>query len=183
MEKQKFQQRAKVGVAGSFFNQLMSNNASVPEVGKGATIMYYTDRSVAEVIEVSEDGKTVKLESLNAKIDPVYLASMKGKDVTGHQNWVYEKTGRFFTIVWKYNAWRIKNREVVFTDEFIKKAQEATGKEYPLHDYLTEQQRELIYKNDIRPQTVVEGITKERFRYDKINILFGRKDYYYDWSF
>jgi len=34
MEKQKIQ-RAKVGVAGSFFNQLMSNNASIPEVGKG----------------------------------------------------------------------------------------------------------------------------------------------------
>jgi hypothetical protein len=66
--KTKFQQRAKVGVAGSFHNQLMSNNATLPEVGKGATELHYTDRTCYEVIEVSEDKMTVKLERLEARI-------------------------------------------------------------------------------------------------------------------
>lgn len=39
---------------GSLFNHLMGNNATLPEVGKGATILHWTDRSAYEVVEVSE---------------------------------------------------------------------------------------------------------------------------------
>src|SRR5690606_29571793 len=42
--KTSFQQKAKIGQAGSFVNQLMANNSSIPEVGKGATVLMYTDR-------------------------------------------------------------------------------------------------------------------------------------------
>ena len=50
-------QSAKIGIAGSFINQMMSNNSTLPEVGKEATVMHYTDRSCYEVIEVSKDYK------------------------------------------------------------------------------------------------------------------------------
>jgi hypothetical protein len=37
-------QKTKVGVDGSLMNQLMGNNSTLPKVGEGATIMYYSDR-------------------------------------------------------------------------------------------------------------------------------------------
>lgn len=105
------QQKHKVGEAGSFINQMMSNNSSLPVVGKGATEMLYSDRRCYEVIEVSEDGKTVKLEVLDA----VY-AGKKGEAQIGHQDWKFEPTGRYFNIVWRNGAWRTIHTEYHFTE-------------------------------------------------------------------
>ena len=123
-------QKAKVGVAGSFFNQLMSNNCTIPEVGKGATQMHYTDRTCYEVVNVSEDGKGATLEVLDAVADTSKYCEI------GHQNWILNPTGRFVEIRWRHGAWKVKTT---------------------LHD----------------------GSTS----WDKIRIIFGCKDYYYDWSF
>lgn len=166
-------QKAKIGCAGSFFNQLMSNNASSPEVGKGATQMHYTDRSCFEVLEVSPDGKTVRMEVLDASWD----ATKGGGE--GHQNWILTPTGRFCTVVWRHNAWRIRGREITYTREFQEKHKDAIS----YVRQLTTEQRIAVYGDDVRPQNVVEGLTEERITYTKINILFGTKDYYYDWSF
>lgn len=51
---------------GSFFNYLMANSMSIPEVGKGATILHWTDRSAYFVNEVSSDGKEVVIERAKA---------------------------------------------------------------------------------------------------------------------
>jgi hypothetical protein len=179
--KTKFQQRAKVGVAGSFHNQLMSNNATLPEVGKGATELHYTDRTCYEVIEVSEDKMTVKLERLEARIDPEYLKQLKGGDSVGHQNWVFDPTGQFITVVWRQGAWRIKVRKIKFTKDIIETAI-AVGFSSPAR-ILTPEQHDAVYANNVWPQNVVDGITRETFEYPKIKLLFGVKDYYYDWSF
>lgn len=173
MNDAKFKQKAKVGVAGSFFNQLMSNNSSIPEVGKGATRMGYSDRHCYEVLEVSKDGKTVKMESLDAKWDN----TKQGGE--GHQNWILEPTGRFTTVVWRHNAWRVKGSEISFTKEFQEKYKDAVS----YARQLTEEQRKAVYGNDVRPCNVVEGLTEKKIVYHKIKILFGAKDYYYDWSF
>lgn len=177
-----FQQKSKVGVAGSFFNQLMGNNAILPEVGKGMTLLHYTDRDAYEVIEVSKDFKTVKVEALNARYnDKVYL---NGNPPIGHQDWILEPTGRFGTIVWRHGAWRFKVKVVRFTKEFIKKAEEEQKGQYLAYaKSLTPEQHERVYGNDVRPQNVVEGITENAFEYRKVKVIFGRKDYYYDWSF
>lgn len=175
METTTFRQKAKIGVAGSFFNQLMANNASLPEVGKGATQLHYTDRTCYEVIEVSKDHKTVKLEILDAKADPTKENGM------GHQNWILEPTGQFITVVWRHNAWRVKSNVVKFTKEFREKAEQA-GHFSPAR-FLTDEQRQAVYGDDILPRNVVEGITKAAVQYEKIQLIFGRKDYYYDWSF
>jgi len=179
---EKFRQKQRVGVAGSFINQMMGNNSILPEVGKGATLLHYTDRTCYEVIEVSADYKTVKLEALDAHINPEYVASLNGADCIGHQNWILEPTGRFCTVVWNRGAWRLIGNEITFTKEFIAKA-EAAGHSWSISKMLTDEQRKEIYANDIRPQKVVPGITKKKTTYTKVNLIFGRKDYYYDWSF
>lgn len=170
MKNTQFVQKAKVGVAGSFFNQLMSNNASIPEVGKGATKMHYTDRTCYEVISVSDDLKTVRLEALDAEIDLVYLKSQNGRDCTGHQNWILKPTGRFLTVVYRHGAWRTKSEVVRFTKEYIKKVGEGVG----LAGTLSQEQRQAVYAGDVRPKNVVEGITEKKFEYHKINLLFGQ---------
>lgn len=178
MKTTEFKQKAKVGVAGSFINQLMSNNASIPEVGKGATRLDYSDRHAYEVIEVSKDGKTVKLEELDAEHDKNLPGGM------GHQNWILKPSGRFTTVVWRHNAWRVKSKRIVFTKEFIVKAESAGF--FGVAAYLHKNDPELhqkIYDGDVYPQTVIEGVTHEIFEYSKIKLLFGRKEYYYDWSF
>jgi len=171
-------QTAKVGVAGSFFNQLMSNNASTPIVGKGATQMHYTDRTCYEVVEVSADGKTAKLEYLEPEWDSILGGGH------GHQNWILKPTNRFVTVVWRNNSWRTVGREVVFTDEFRNQC-ESNGISC-IGIWLRKNDPELlekIYGGNPSPNNVVDGYTIERKVYNKIKILFGTKDYYYDWSF
>lgn len=174
------QQHHKVGIAGSFFNQMMSNNSSTPEVGKGATQMHYTDRTCYEVVEVGADGKSARLEYLNAEWDK----SLGGGQ--GHQNWILKPTGRFVTVVWRNNAWRTVGKEIVFTDEFVKNCEEDGISFIGMH--LRKNNPELADKiygtqGSPMPCNVVEGYTKERKTYNKINILFGVKEYYYDWEF
>jgi len=171
MKASTFVQRHKVGVAGSFINQMMSNNNSLPVVGQGATEMHYTDRDCYEVVEVSADYKTVKLEALEAK--PRVIPSP-----IGHQDWVFEPTGSFCTIVWKWGSWKRKYKAIEFTKEFL-----ATVPTMGAARSLTDEQREQIYKGHPFPQVAVEGITKEVTKYSNIRIFFGSKDYYYDWSF
>lgn len=171
-------QKAKVGGSGSFFNQLMSNNSSIPEVGKGATEMHHSDRSCYEVIEVSEDGKTVKLEALDAKFDNTKQGGQ------GHQDWILEPTGRFFSVTWRNNAWRIIGKEIVFEEAFVKECASKGINFIGLH--LRKNDPELadkIWGGEVHPKNVVEGCTREKATFNKINILFGVKDYYYDWSF
>ncbi len=165
--------KQKAKLSGSFHNYLIANNQSIPEVGKGATQLHYSDRTCYEVIEVSEDGKTVKLESLDAEWDRTKEGGQ------GHQNWILNPTGNFTTVIWRNNAWRIKCRVIHFTKEF-------TENRLNTNSYaksMTESEREAVYAGDVRPQKVVEGITEVRYEYPKIKLLFGTKDYYYDWSF
>lgn len=165
-------QKAKVGVAGSFFNQLMSNNSSIPEVGKGATQMHYSDRSCYEVLEVSKDGKTVKLEALDARWDK----TKQGGE--GHQNWILEPSGRFTIVQWRHNAWRVKSQKILFTDEHSRYA--CGGDKFSKENY----------EKFIKPcfdkngnLILIEGKTELKTEWHKINIMFGTKEYYYDWSF
>ncbi len=171
-------QKRKVGVAGGFFNQLMGNNSTEPKVGEWATILHYSDRSVAKVVEVSEDGKTAKLEYYDTSAD----GSESGH---GHQGWKHEPSGRFFTLRWKYKDWYQEGFEFKFTPEFIKEYQ-AAGNLYGVR-YLKEKypdQHKEIYSGDHPfPCKEVSGITKRHKTYHKMSIIFGVCQFYYDWSF
>lgn len=171
--KTNFKQTSKVGVAGSFINQLMGNNSTVPEVGKGATQLFYSDRTCYEVVEVSEDKTMAKLEYLEAKADASKPLGM------GHQNWILEPTGQFITVVWRRNKWCVKGSEVVFTKAFAD-----AHKGRFLSQCLTPEQKEIIYADgSFYPTGVIDGITKKKDTYNEIKLLFGVKDYRYDWEF
>ena len=166
-----FKQKAKVGVAGSFFNQLMSNNSTIPVVGEGATELHYSDRSPYQVIEVSEDCRTVKIERYDAKWDATKEGGM------GHQNWILAPTGQFRTIVYRNGAWRTKCSKIVWTEEF--------QKEYD--SCQTREERQLLLADISDKETgdfiVVEGKTRIKYSYPVTRIIFGKMQYHYDWEF
>lgn len=173
----KFRQKRKW--SGGLMNDLMGNNDTIPVVGKGVTQLHYSDRTPYEVIEVSKDLKTVKLEVLDAVGD-----TSKDKLEMGHQNWILNSTGKFFTVIWKWGKWRTVSNRVRFTEAFIKEAMKAGYTSPAAYSYKVDKERHnKIYQDEVFPQAVIEGITEEYKEYNPINLLFGRKEYYYDWSF
>jgi hypothetical protein len=164
---------------GSFFNHMMGNNSSIPKVGQGATRLYYTDREPYQVVDVSVCGKYAKLEEYEGVWDNTKEGGM------GHQNWIYKPTGRFIDIVWYRGSWKIMGKEVVFTKEFMEEA-DKNGADKFYGIYLRNKYPEKadeIYQGEPYPQKVVEGITREKKVYNKINILFGKMEKYYHWEF
>lgn len=157
---------------GSLSNRIMENNNSVPVVGKGATEMHYSDRTCYEVVEVSKDGLTCKLQALEA------VADRSKPCGTGHQNWILNPTNNFTTLKMYRGKWCTVANEVVFTKEYIKSCTR-----YSLALGLTKEQHDAVYAGNVFPKNVVDGITEAKTKYYPIRILFGVKDYYYDWSF
>lgn len=171
-------QTLKLKNTGSLMNWMMGNNQTLPEVGKGATKLMYSDRHPYEVIEVSKDYKTVKLERLDHEWDKTKAGG------EGHQNWILKPTGSYLTIVWKWGGWKVKGSEIVFTDEYIKDC-ESKGI-VCIAAWLSKNNPELAEKISSglgRLTNVVEGITIKKDTYTKINIIFGHAEYYYDWEF
>lgn len=178
MENQGLQQTRKM--QGSFVNSLMGNNSSIPKEGDWATICHYSDRSVVKVHKVSEGGKRVTLEYCDTTHDKTKEGGM------GHQNWVHKPTGHFYDIVYRNGAWRKEVVSYVFTDEFMKRADEAGS--WPAGMLTEKQQREVYGDPDSKEYTCypikeVEGITKVKKSFPKTSIMFGVCDYHYDWTF
>lgn len=169
------QQRVKFG-AGSLINQIKGNNATEPKVGEWCTILGYTDRDVAKVVKVSPDGNTVVIQKFQAKADP-----SKNNDM-GHQNWIFESTQRFLTLVWKYGAWRKKVETVVYTDELQEKIN-ASGIGSFAYLKSIGKFEEVCGSEEAETFNIVKGFTKVKTEYPKISILFNSCDYYYDWEF
>jgi len=115
-------------IRGSLINDLMGNNSTVPEVGKGATILLYSDRHPYEVLEVSEDKKSALIREMDYKSKP--------GGSYGNTEWEVFPNDKFppKRIVYRQGAWRMGYNE--------------DGKK----------------------------------KYEKISIIFGRAEYYYDWT-
>lgn len=92
---------------GSFFNYLMANSLSVPEVGKGATVLHWTDRSAYFVNSVSADGKTVEIERANA-------VRVDDNGMSEAQDYKYERNplAEPETIKFRYGKWRRVYKEL-----------------------------------------------------------------------
>ena len=86
---------------GSFFNHLMANSMSVPEVGKGATVLHWTDRSAYFVNSISSNGKEVVIERAKATRTDDYGMSES-------QSYKYERDPQAQpeTIKFTYGKWR-----------------------------------------------------------------------------
>lgn len=162
---------------GSLMNHLMGSSNLPPVVGKGATILHWTDRSAYEVIEVTENGKRCKIQRYNPE-------RVDENGMSESQSYKYEKlTDEVHSLVFRNDSWHFEKVEIVFTKEFLQKA----GDNYMYSRLMTPEQKNAVYgvgdDYDCRPGFVVDGITRQRKVYPKVNIIFGVKREYYDYSF
>ncbi len=156
---------------GSFFNYLMGNNKTIPKVGEGATILHWTDRSAYEVMFVSENGRTVEIQRYDSE-------RTDNLGMSDSQSYKYEKfTGEIQTIVWKWGSWKQVNRQIVLTPEF---QEELESREGP--PVATEEERARMRDKD-GLLVIIPGMTMEKVFHSKVNILWGSKREYYDYSF
>lgn len=163
-----------VGRAGSFQNQIMSNNDTVPVVGEYCTFLSYSDRSVGIVREWDEKTLTARVETCNTVADGFNKQH-------GHQDWKHEPSGHFKTLVFKNGNWVQPYIEVEFTKEFRNSIPSPF-----IGLWLTKNNPELlqsVYSGQLMPQNVIEGVTRAAKRSSKVNVIFGVCDYHYDWSF
>ena len=162
-----------INQSGSLFNYLMSNNKSIPEVGKGATVLLYSDRHAYEVIEVSKDLKEVKIQRYTPK-------RIDANGMSDNQSYEYnELSSEVLNLVWYRNSWRIKTKTIVFTKEFNDIITERISRGEKM---VTEDERKVLYNGAVHLR-LVPGLTREKTEYNKINIIFGVKREYYDYSF
>ena len=86
----------------SLVNHIMSSNGTRPEVGKGATILRWTDRQAYEVVNVSKDGKEVVLQRYSPR-----RADDRG--MTDAQEYIYDTLiESYLTLRFRYGRWYAK---------------------------------------------------------------------------
>lgn len=89
---------------GSLMNHVYSQIPALPEPGKGATILHWTDREAMFVNSVSKDGKTVELE-----YPIVHRIDSNGISECQEYEFARSKDPNKFEIKFKWGAWRRKN--------------------------------------------------------------------------
>jgi hypothetical protein len=148
---------------GSFMNYAMSNNKTLPEVGKGATRLLFSDRSAYQVMEVSEDQSRVVLKRCKSKrIDGNNFFSES-------QKYDYsELVERETVVVWRNNRWREEIKKIVLTKEAIER------------DMSYEEKKSLGLFDENGDWQLVDGLTKEKKVYEDFPVLWGVQDEYYD---
>ena len=180
-------QTRKVGVAGSFINQMMGNNSSEPVVGEGATILMYSDRVAYEVTEVSDDGMQCVIRQMDAKnIGSGY----------GDERYTYESNIKNHTMTLEWSNKKQCWSSVGYSVEIIKSLRGKYDKEfgygstkYLLADYGIESYQHLYENpndedgNYYNQMMIISGITKRYKNFDKISVIFGIMEEYRDPSF
>lgn len=156
------QKKLKPGVeTGSFVNMMMSQNSTLPEVGKGATVLHWTDRSAYEVMAVSEDKKRVVVQQYHPK-------RIDGNGMSDSQEYEYKELNGFNeVVVWKWGAWRWEKEVIRFVN--------------PPTGYSKEHEK--YYDQETGRLRLIEGVTKKVKEYSKVSILWGVKREYYDFTF
>lgn len=151
----------KLGIeTASLVNHLMSGAKGEPKVGEGATILQWTDREAYEVLEVSDNGKRAIIQKYSRK-------RIDNNGMGECQTYEYkELEGGKLELIYKWGAWRIKIKMV----DFVKG-----------YEYKSEDAKELFDENNLLK--VVEGKTKLTASYNKVNIVWGFKDEYFDYGF
>ena len=173
-------QTRKVGVSGSFQNQIMGNNSSIPKVGEGATILYYSDRSAYEVLDVSEDGNSCVIRKMDCK----FIGKSYGDE---RYEYLSNNEAPKSTLEWndKRKCWGWVSHEV----QIFKSIQKKYYKEYGygwMDIFLNENgltHNDLIDGEDRGAYTklkLIKGITKEYKEFNKVSVIFGMMEEYRD---
>ena len=145
---------------GSFINMIMSQNSTLPEVGKGATVLSWTDRYAYEVIEVSNDKKRVVVQQYFPK-------RIDKNGMSESQEYEYKELSPVKeVIVWRWGSWKWEREVIKFINPPI-----GYSKEY-----------EKYYDSE-GMLMLIDGITKKAKEYHKVSIVFGEKREYYDFTF
>jgi len=171
-------QSRKVGVAGSFHNQMMGNNRTEPVVGEGATMLFYSDREPYEVTWVSECGNKCEIRLMETEWCGVAY---------GDEKYKYSSNPKYSTepLEWcsKRNAWGIVSYKV----QIIKALADRLYKQYGWgwEEYLPQGYKydDLVDGEKIGANTqlkLITGITKRYRNFQKISIIFGEMNKYRD---
>jgi len=157
--------------SGSLVNYLMGHNDSVPEVGKGATICHWSDRDAYEVLEFDEKKKTVVIQRYVPK-------RIDNNGMGDSQTYEYkELTGSKITLYFKWGSWKTKHKKFVFTDEALKKY----GTNYKtMHEEFKAQGGKYA---GAFIGSEVKGLTRSKNEWNSVNIIFGIKQEFYDFTF
>ena len=156
----------------SLVNLLLSKTESTPIEQKGATILRWTDRQAYEVIWVTKKEKKNRCKI--RRYEPTRIGTM---GQTESQEYEYKKlVGPIIELVYKWGSWRRVTESIVFTDELLaKSACPATTLSKEVHDE--------VYQGKLFPQKVVPGVTRAMKEYPKVNVIFGVRAEYFDYSF
>ena len=156
---------------GSLVNWMMGNNQTIPEIGKGATMLFHSDRHAYEVIDVNEKSKSVVIQRYHPKrVDKLGMSDQQSYEY----NELIEGT---ITLYYKWGSWKKKHVGFTFTDEAHKK--------YGNHGKLLNEAFSKaggVY-NGVFINSLIEGLTKLKIEWTTVNIIFGVKQEYYDYSF
>ena len=180
-------QRRKVGVAGSFQNQIMGNNATEPKVGEGATILHYSDRSAFEVVEVSDNGNTCVIRPMDCKFIGCGY---------GDERYEYNSNPDAYTVTLKWHKGKWckvqKTIEPIKADfrRWLKENEWDWYKGLEAQHGLTieditydENDPEYNHYSAFYQYKLVDGVTKEYTNYSPVSIIFGVMEKYRDPSF
>jgi len=163
------QKQTKLSHTGSFINWMMSSNSTIPEVGKGATELHWSDRTPYEVLEVANEGKSALIRQMG------YRASRQMQ--MGEQAWELfsEPENESIWVHWKWNAWRTKNSRWYKTDKFWEdlEANKQTMEKEELQIWLDSMENKADFPEYYEFHT----------EWNVKKLLFGKAEYYYDWSF
>ena len=155
---------------GSFINYLMGNNSTRPVPGKGATLLYHSDRHPAEVLEVSQDGTRCVIREMGYKA----RANAGGM---GHQEWDIfpNPDAPTETLVYRNGAWRKVCKIVLFVNDW--------WESFSSPQERISAQKELNLWDEHGRLRYVKGVTRISTTYPVVKILFGQAEYHYDWEF
>ena len=167
-------QKAPLKTSGSLVNFILGNNATAPVAGAGATILRYTDRHAYEVLEVSKCGKRCTIQRYLPKRVPDTPAPYMETEL---QKYVYDElVGKPIEIAYRHGAWRRKYITIAFNPNF-----QDYDTAPPTHERWCEYF--LPLQDDSGNYKLVEGKTYAELNWEKISIIFGVRQEYYDYSF
>jgi hypothetical protein len=167
-------QRRKVGVAGSFQNQMMGNNSTEPKVGEGATILSYSDRAAYEVISVSKDGNSCEIRKMNCEfIGNGY----------GDERYKYHSDPNGYTQTLEWNSRKGNWCTVSYSVEIIRALSKRLFNEYGYgwENYLPDGIKfSDVWDNNNNCYRLVKGVTKRYKNLHPVSVIFGVMSEYRD---
>lgn len=173
-----FKQTKKVGVAGSFINQMMGNNSSIPEAGKGATILHYSDRVAYSVKWVSDCKTKCIIQSAEMK----YIGSGYGDE---RYEYTGNDIGHDINLEWsnRSKCWGIVSNVIEFDNKFLKFVENKYGNKYDSINIELKSRNINHFDENTHRLKLIEGITITKKAFSKVSIIFGIREQYRDPSF